>query len=740
MYFTENSSLHENNMTKHFMDDELIPEPLNSKFDVSNSEVVLIMLTVIYVIIFVTGVLGNVVTCIVIARNKAMHTAVNYYLFSLAVSDLLLLVSALPDEVYMLWFREYPFDETICKFHKFAAESFTNATVLTITAFTIERYVAICKPFLSHTMSKLSRAYKFILVIWLISICLAVPQTLFTLHLDENFLICVPKQDYNHLFVVSTIFLFVIPMSIITILYVLIGLQLRKSKIVQRGAVNGSSVRLKRKIFKKATNQTLVTVKCESLYNEALLQNSSDGSKNNFIDHESIIPEDGRINYSHRGPAHLHGSRHVVNMLVVVVIAFFLCWCPFHVQRIVFTYIEHGAIDQNLSFSINTISGVLFFVSTCINPFLYNIMSNKFREAFKVTIASYFSRSSDNDSIKTGKLFRTISQRSYSCSLNSTSLNTCSSVCSMQPFNQSQQLPFRYFDSARARKRPLVVSFKRIHKMTPTNPDSCNSVSICDIHRTDIQLKEHNDNNVMTTRIKSKYGANPSRLTMHRQTCNSEGQTTSNFPRTSRFDSLYSEKVLDRNNSDKGCIFPKEKFYGNAKLLLTINDDILRKTVIDCEDCFDHDGNMKTNRLKNLLPTHHLLMDKVENNKNKYFRKIEIERRKRNESISSIATDDSEMIDDCIQICKANALRNNFLSRQEETRSRLKPTAFLKSTEQNGNEISENETDLKAFGKLNKSLSTPSIYPYESFKEQEDNYKAFKEIQKSVSMVRIKKI
>lgn len=104
----------------------------------------------------------------------------------------------------------------------------------------------------------------------MISICLAVPQvnfkhllkglrfnsinlpyfqTLFTLHLDETYLICVPKQDFNHLFVVSTFLLFVIPMSIITILYVLIGLQLRKSKIVQRGAVNGSSVRLKVRFF-----------------------------------------------------------------------------------------------------------------------------------------------------------------------------------------------------------------------------------------------------------------------------------------------------------------------------------------------------------------------------------------------------------------------------------------------------------------------------------------------------------
>lgn len=30
------------------------------------------------------------------------------------------------------------------------------------------------------------------------------------------------------------------------------------------------------------------------------------------------------------------------------------------------------------------ISGVLYYLSTCINPLLYNLMSNKFRQAFKV--------------------------------------------------------------------------------------------------------------------------------------------------------------------------------------------------------------------------------------------------------------------------------------------------------------------------------------------------------------------
>ena len=53
---------------------------------------VVIPITLIYATIFVTGVFGNLITCIVIKRNPMMQTATNYYLFSLAVSDLLLLV------------------------------------------------------------------------------------------------------------------------------------------------------------------------------------------------------------------------------------------------------------------------------------------------------------------------------------------------------------------------------------------------------------------------------------------------------------------------------------------------------------------------------------------------------------------------------------------------------------------------------------------------------------------------
>lgn len=77
-----------------------------------------------------------------------------------------------------VFFQVYVFGETVCVLQGFAAETSANATVLTITAFTVERYLAICHPFLSHTMSKLSRVVKYVIVIWVSALCLAAPQAM----------------------------------------------------------------------------------------------------------------------------------------------------------------------------------------------------------------------------------------------------------------------------------------------------------------------------------------------------------------------------------------------------------------------------------------------------------------------------------------------------------------------------------------------------------------------------------
>lgn len=53
---------------------------------------IILPISICYFLIFVTGILGNVITCVVIAKNRTMHTATNYYLFNLAVSDFFVLI------------------------------------------------------------------------------------------------------------------------------------------------------------------------------------------------------------------------------------------------------------------------------------------------------------------------------------------------------------------------------------------------------------------------------------------------------------------------------------------------------------------------------------------------------------------------------------------------------------------------------------------------------------------------
>jgi hypothetical protein len=88
----ENSSVGQQiNLTKSFQNgtDLNIEEYLERNLGPRHLDTpTLVILTTVYVAIFLSGTVGNVCTCIVIARNRHMHTATNYYLFNMSVSDL----------------------------------------------------------------------------------------------------------------------------------------------------------------------------------------------------------------------------------------------------------------------------------------------------------------------------------------------------------------------------------------------------------------------------------------------------------------------------------------------------------------------------------------------------------------------------------------------------------------------------------------------------------------------------
>ncbi|XP_013387203.1 pyrokinin-1 receptor [Lingula anatina] len=330
-------------------------EALRAKFGGSTDEGLLAVLTIVYCTIFVTGVVGNVCTCIVIARNNCMHTATNYYLFSLAVSDLMTIVIGLPPDLVLIW-KPFPwiFGEPFCIFKNFVSEMTSYASILTITAFTVERYVAICHPIKSQTMSNLSRAVVIIVIIWVIACVCALPFPIFTRTFYDIFdhegkpleesLVCSISFEFlealRYMVQISAFVFFVAPMTTIIIMYILIGITLRKSAALARAS-------------------------------------SAERRSNGHAHNTSGL--------GHGSSDAVSGVRKTaLRVLVAVVIGFFVCFAPYHCQRLMTLYVtKWTSVLHKVHSHLYYISGVLYFVSSTVNPILYNVMSKKYREAFK---------------------------------------------------------------------------------------------------------------------------------------------------------------------------------------------------------------------------------------------------------------------------------------------------------------------------------------------------------------------
>uniref|UniRef100_A0A673AJT7 Neuromedin U receptor 1 n=1 Tax=Sphaeramia orbicularis TaxID=375764 RepID=A0A673AJT7_9TELE len=305
---------------------------------------VFIPVCITYLVIFLVGVLGNSLTCAVILRYRVMQTPTNFYLLSLAVSDLLVLLMGMPLEIYEMW-QNYPFllGEGGCYFKTFLFETVCFASILNVTALSVERYVAVVHPLKVKHMTTRAHVKRVIIMLWVLSMLCAVPNT--SLHgitvlskfgkVFPRSTICnlvKPTWLYNLIILISTLAFFLLPMLIISILYFLIGIRLHRERAL--------------------TVVDTVSFGPESLSNA---QKQKQNKRN----------------------------LQVTKMLCVLVVVFGFCWAPFHVDRLMWSYMDQSSdLHHRIYEPVHLISGVCFYLSSAINPILYNLMSTRFREMF----------------------------------------------------------------------------------------------------------------------------------------------------------------------------------------------------------------------------------------------------------------------------------------------------------------------------------------------------------------------
>ena len=144
-----------------------------------------ILMVTSYIFICISGLIGNGLVIYVVLRFAKMKTVTNMYILNLAVSDVLFLTS-LPFLVTTTVLKYWIFGTAMCKiyFVLFSINFFTS--VLTLTAMSVDRYLAVCHPVTSVNYRTTRIAFFVCLSIWSISFFIMLPIILYSTTTDNR--------------------------------------------------------------------------------------------------------------------------------------------------------------------------------------------------------------------------------------------------------------------------------------------------------------------------------------------------------------------------------------------------------------------------------------------------------------------------------------------------------------------------------------------------------------------------
>ncbi|KAJ8411575.1 hypothetical protein AAFF_G00163830 [Aldrovandia affinis] len=294
---------------------------------------------VIFGLIFTLGVLGNSMVITVLARSKPgkPRSTTNIFILNLSIADLSYLLFCIPFQstVYML--PTWVLGAFICKFiHYFFTVSML-VSIFTLSAMSVDRYVAIVHSRKSSSIRVAKHALIGVVAIWILSFAMAAPVAYYQRIVErgENSTYCWeawPDNSQKKVYVVCTfVFGYVLPLLLISFCY---------AKVLNH-------------LHKKLRN----------------LSKKSEASK-----------------------------KKTAQTVLVVVVVFCLSWLPHHVVHL---WAEFGTFPLNqASFVFRVVAHCLAYSNSSVNPVIYAFLSENFRKAYKQVFQCQFTRESPLNDIK----------------------------------------------------------------------------------------------------------------------------------------------------------------------------------------------------------------------------------------------------------------------------------------------------------------------------------------------------
>jgi len=120
------------------------------------------------------------INLVIVFRQKNLRTVPNLLVVSLALGDFLFVLFCVPFGAVAYSLEYYPFSTFYCRFENFIINLSLGVSVFSLLALSADRYKIIVKPFSSHANDPSIKLKTVVISIWLLSIFLALPETIYS--------------------------------------------------------------------------------------------------------------------------------------------------------------------------------------------------------------------------------------------------------------------------------------------------------------------------------------------------------------------------------------------------------------------------------------------------------------------------------------------------------------------------------------------------------------------------------
>uniref|UniRef100_A0A3B3SKN4 G-protein coupled receptors family 1 profile domain-containing protein n=1 Tax=Paramormyrops kingsleyae TaxID=1676925 RepID=A0A3B3SKN4_9TELE len=138
-----------------------------------------IALTVMYILSFVVGFVGNIMSIKVLTgkRSKRLRgvSATQTFLINLAVCDLMVVCICMPITLGHKIYTAWVYGDFLCRAVPFIQATSVSASVLSLTVISVNRYYSVHSPLNARTFFTWRRIFLTIIVVWVLSIAICMP-------------------------------------------------------------------------------------------------------------------------------------------------------------------------------------------------------------------------------------------------------------------------------------------------------------------------------------------------------------------------------------------------------------------------------------------------------------------------------------------------------------------------------------------------------------------------------------